>query len=158
MSQLKDCNLVVSPDLYELMSVLQDVNMAQVQTDDRLGEGVVVISGSGRVIICSGPKGFDASLIKQYQNRPSNSQESKETPPGDPVFIVVISPDEFWDCIGMVNSLQLGKPLQFYFAKDWDEVPQKVMRIVSNMQNQLEFKEFMDKTKSELQAKLLQLL
>lgn len=148
---------MANSDLYQLLSVLQDANMARVEVDDEQGDGEVVIKGFGKVVVCSGPRGLDANLLKQYQNRPSSTQDSKGASVSDPVFIVLISPDEFWDCISMVNSLGLGKPLQFYFAKDWDEIPQKVMSIAYNMQNQQEFKEFMEKTKGELQAKLLQL-
>lgn len=157
MSQVPNCTLVVNSDLYQLVSVLQDANLAQVEVDDELAEGEVVIKGLGNVVVCPGPRGLDANLLKQYQNKPSSTQESTRAPMKDPVLIVLISPDEFWDCISMVNSLQLGKPLQFYFAKEWDEIPQKVLSIAYNMQNQQEFKDFMCKTKSELQAKLLQL-
>lgn len=157
MSQPLDCTLVVCPGLFELISVLQDASLAKVVIDHKLEEGQIVIKDWGRIVICSGSTAFHRHLNQEHHTQQKRSQESDASIFFDPVFIVVISAVEFPEFINTVNSIQTGTPPKFYLAKDFDEVPEKVITIATNMQTSLEFKEFMDKTKQELQKDLLQL-
>lgn len=153
---MQELEFFVGVGMRKELAVLEQAGVGAVLEVPGMPDSEIVINNYLRVKICCDLQDFKNQISTNKQSQAQDSLQSKLRG-NETIFLLVVQHSDFIKWLQLLNSVNTGKPINFYFASGLEEIPELLMNIASNLQNQEEFKEFMDNARDELQNKLLRL-
>lgn len=153
---MQTIQFLVGTGMRSELHVLEEAGVGNVVEVLGLHPSIILVNNLLRVEICCNQEEFKTRLQFEPDEKVPHPLK-RHFNQRDTIFLLLIKHSEFSAWLQLINSTKSGKPIFFYFALAPEEIPDLLMNIASNLQNQEEFREFMDKARDELQDKLLRL-